>query len=760
MLRPESAVTSWGELASVGQALYPAGSFKAWDERTEGVCFVAPAVRDGEARSVWERLRHRKVVQWGLAYSAAAWGLLQVIGFVADAFSWPAASKQVATLLLLIGLPFVLVVSWYHGDRGHQRVTASESVILVLLLFLGGGVLWDYGRREEPTQAVERIAGTPKPAPARSATDSRPSIAVLPFENRSRLEDDVFLVDGIHDDILTQLSKIGAMKVIARTSVEQFRDTRLGLREIGQQLGVATVLEGGVQRAGDRVRVTVQLIDAATESHLWAENYDRELTASNIFEIQSEVARAIASALKAELMPAAVQQLATIPTRNLAAWEAYQNARQRLVKRTITSLSEASNLFRKAIELDPEFALAYAGLADATWLAAEFNGQPWEPAVAKAEDLIGKALRLDPNLAEARVTLAKFAEERREPERAEVLYREAIALDPGYPQAYHWYSQLLASTGRDEEALSNLRRAVELDPMAIYLRAALASLLSGMGRFDASRREYELALEIDPQSPRPYLGIGAILSTGYGRLDLAVPYLQKALDLDPGSPASVHRLSQVYLDLGDDAQVERLMEYAHARGIVDPPAGGYLHLQRGDQAAALFTKERRLLRDVDLRRNEASSALARYQQEFPQLFAPELRSLDWRDFDAAVELAFVLQAVGESGQATRLLELCESFLTTGLRLGPFGYGVADVQVLAMMGRAHDALAALRSAAQAGWRGPYWRYHRDFDPTLASIRDDPGFKAVFADIARDMARQRAALAARAADAPLPLLEASN
>ena len=169
-----------------------------------------------------------------------------------------------------------------------------ELAILTVLFLLGGGLFWRYEHANtQPPTATLAVAPVEPPMPSAMA-DTRPSIAVLPFQNRSAKQDDAFFVDGIHDDILMQLSKVRALKVISRTSVEQFRDTKLPTKVIAQQLGVKSLLEGGVQRAGDRVRITVQLIDAADEAHLWAESYDRELTVANIFAIQSEVAAAIA----------------------------------------------------------------------------------------------------------------------------------------------------------------------------------------------------------------------------------------------------------------------------------------------------------------------------------------------------------------------------------------------------------------------------------------------------------------------------------
>ena len=219
----------------------------------------------------------------GIDYAAGAWGLMQGLEYFSGTYDWPRQLQQLTTLALLIGLPVVLVLAWYHGDRGQRRITRPricDPHAAVAARWWGLLVL---PARQRSRENYALTASAVQPATSPAITDPRPSVAVLPFENRSREADDVYFVDGIHDDILTQLSKVSALRVISRTSVEQFRDTKVPLREIASQLGVKNILEGGVQRAGDRVRVNVQLIDAGSDTHLWGEIYDRELTATNVF---------------------------------------------------------------------------------------------------------------------------------------------------------------------------------------------------------------------------------------------------------------------------------------------------------------------------------------------------------------------------------------------------------------------------------------------------------------------------------------------
>jgi len=727
-----------------------------------------------EEEGSWAKLRRRKVVQWGLAYAAGAWALLQVLQFLADTYDWPALLLRLVTLAFAIGLPIALTLAWYHGDRGHQKPVRAELALIALLLVLGGSALWLYGHRSTPAPtATTSSTSASGPAATTAPADTRPSIAVLPFANRSSKQDDAFFVDGIHDDILTQLTKIGAMKVIARTSVEQFRDTKFSTNEIGEKLGVTRVLEGSVQRAGDRVRVTAQLIDTVTDAHLWAESYDRELTVANIFAIQSEVAISIAAALETTLTAAEKARVDIVPTRNLAAWEAYQLGRQRMARRTAETLSDAEHFFQRAIDLDPGFALAYVGLSDSLTLQIEHAGAQPEVTLARADAAVATALELDPDLAEAWASAALIRSFRGHYERADPLYRRSIALNPNYAAAYQRFSRNAGGLGHRDEALAAAEKAVELDPLSAIVNADVGRALMSVGRFDEAADRFRRANEIDPEMPMPYRQVGVLDAYARNRFADAVPLLQRAAALDPDNPTLEFYIARLYLDLGDDVAATRVIEAARKRwpdhGAV-LIASAEMHMNKGEWGTALKDAQRllaldswavdpddvlRWLRDADLKQGDYQAARLRYAKAYPALLASTPSTIDGSNWQAAIDVAPVLRAAGEGAAAGALLDRAEQFVRTIPRLGVTGYGIADARIHALRGDHAKALASLREAETAGWRGPYWRYYRDFDPNLASIRNEPEFRAVFADIERDMARQRAELAKRPKDAPLDL-----
>ena len=730
----------------------------------DDAAFLVPVVidktQDADAR-VPEEFMH---VQWtllpdGETPTEFAQRVRQLLGL--DRAAEPAAHSAVKRTLEASGRS-----SGSVRPSGTPLVRRFAIPVIVLLLVLGGGLVWYYhGASDVPAAKLTPSAALP------AVADARPSIAVLPFENRSRLEDDVFFVDGVHDDILAQLSKVSALRVISRTSVVQFRDTKLPLKAIADQLGVTKILEGGVQRAGDRVRVSVQLIEAATDAHLWAENYDRELSAANIFAIQSEIAAAIADALKTSLSAGELAQVNAIPTESLEAWQDYQLGKQRMAARTSAALAEAEAHFRKAVVLDPKFALAWVGMADALALQTKYANRPRESALTDAERAVTRALELDPELAQAWASAGNIANQRLQLDDAERKLRRAIALNPNLATAPHWLSVTLMDVGRRDEALAMAERAVVLDPLSAVINAQLGAARVGVGQFDDALVAFTQAITIDPTMASAYFSIGEVLGYGFGRLDSALAWYEKATSMDPGNPEILGTLVQVYWELGDGAEAGRLLERRQALGEADAYSNylaSILDLERGDAKSARKHAQTAaeqqpgsmyLIRDHDLRSGDYATARSRYAKAFPQLFGETLPTFNRFDASAAIDLALVLQHTGEGERASELLNRSEAYIRKLPRMGIPGFGISDVAIHALRGDKAMALTKLRVAEQAGWVNS-WRYTRDFDPNLASIRNEPEFKAVFADIEREMARQRARLAARPKDASLELTEASR
>ena len=585
---------------------------------------------------------------------------------------------------------------------------------------------------------------------ARPLAESAParSVAVMPFANVSQEPAAEPFANGIYDDILTHVSKIRDLKVIARTTMEQL-DPNLGIREIGTKLGVAAVLEGGVQRAGDRVRINVQLIDCETEAHLWAENYDRELTAANIFAIQREIAMSVAEALRAKMSAEEQDRIATAPTANLAAYQAYLLGKHRMAKGTTAAMLDAMDYFQQAIELDPNFALAYVGLADTYIEQADRRGLKKEKALAKAQAATEKALALDDRLGEAYNSLAGIKDEQGDLEGAEATYQRALELNPNYATAYHWYGILLRQLDRPEEALAFHLRAIELDPLSAVLMVNVADDLRVLGRFEESLAWLEDAVEIEP-------GFSGSLGFHHlevsGRLDEAVVWFVKAMALDPGNPNYPAQLGLIFLNLGDPGEAKYWIERSIGLGPENfwpNHAMQILHLYQGEEEA-IFDYARRyppdspgsnvylfLLRNQELSAGRYAEARALYEEAYPELLNEDDPTVGHMNWKAAVDLALVLAKTGEQDRADLLLDRAFEFIQIHPRRD--WYWWAQWEIYAVRGEKQKALAALRRDIDEGWRSDWW-YDFKHDPNLESLRGEPEFRAMREEIEADMAAQ--------------------
>ena len=507
-------------------------------------------------------------------YLAGSWVALQVVETLTENLRLPEWFPAFALGLLVIGLPVVVATAFVQEGVGsaareeqapvrapasppleqgprygrgaaapaHRRFFTWRNAIAggAAASLLWGGValgwlLFGRGPGAEATAAVEN-----------PGTDRR-SIAVLPFTNRSAEEGEsaVFFAEGIHDDILTQLSKIDALKVISRTSVMQFQGTSKPIREIARELGVATVLEGGVERAGDRIRMNVQLIDAASDAHLWAETYDEALTAENIFAIRSDLARRIAGALAAEFTPEDEARLEERPPESLAAYDLNNEGRYLRNKGTTATDRRAIALFRRAIELNPGHADAHGRLGS---LLVTLNR------LGEARGYFERAVELDPLSRLWRANLAFVYAFERKAEESEAQARRLLELEPDFSYGHYILAFALSEQGEHEAAIEAMERAVELEPEDL-------STLIGLGFVHgrAGNRDRALELVAETEERGGSLKEIALVYGELGEIDRAFEYLDRAYAQDPAELNLI--ASDPSADpLRDDPRFETLLE--------------------------------------------------------------------------------------------------------------------------------------------------------------------------------------------------------
>lgn len=472
----------------------------------------------------FRELKRRNVIRVGIAYLVTAWLLLQVSDVVIGNIGAPDWVFKAIMLVVAVGFPLALIFAWVfeltpEGLKKEKEVDRTQSITpqtgrkldftIIALLALGlAYFIWESRFAREP----ESEAGT-SPAAASESVPAAPaggqsavggvadgkSIAVLPFTTRSTMEDDRFFSDGMHDDLLTQLSKVGDLRVISRTSVMEYRDTTKNLREIAAELGVASVLEGAVQRAGKQVRINVQLIDAATDQHLWAEIYDRELTTDNLFAIQTEIAKAIAGALHATLSPAEQQRMAERRlTGNMEALTAYQKSRLLAEYRNRDSLTRAEREAQRALQLDPGFAVAWAQLAQvqmALYWHVEIRPE-WRDA---ARESIDRGRAIAPDLPEFHIAEGYYHYWGfRDYVRALESLAPALEAYPNNAELLKLQAFIQRRMGDFDASLEGLRRVLELEPRSVDVISTLSETWLGLRNYAKSNEYLALLEAINP----------------------------------------------------------------------------------------------------------------------------------------------------------------------------------------------------------------------------------------------------------------------
>ena len=412
-----------------------------------------------------------------------------------------------------------------------------------------------------------QAAGPAGAAPAEGA--QRPSIAVLPFNNMSGDPEQEYFSDGITEDIITDLSKVSGLFVVARNTAFTYKGKPVKVQEVSEELGVTYILEGSVRKSGSRVRVTGQLIDGRDGGHVWADRYDRDLT--DIFAIQDEITHAIVEQLKVKLLPQEKRSIAQAPTANIEAYTYYLRGRQFLHRHSKSYYQLARRMFAKAVELDPAYARAYAGIADCdSFLFLHYHV---DIAIDSILATSARAIELDAGLAEAHASrgLALSLAQRSEEAMAE--FERAIALDPTLFEAHYFYARACFAQNRLERAAELFERAAELKPddyqslillIQIYRSLGREQDIAGVARRGIERAEHELSLH--PENPRPaYMGANALLALG--EVERAKEWLTRAMAIDPDDILTQYNVACVYSRLGDLEPafdlVERLLPHAN-----------------------------------------------------------------------------------------------------------------------------------------------------------------------------------------------------
>jgi len=705
--------------------------------------------------SFFNELRRRNVLRLAAAYALVAWILIEAGSVLLPTFGVPEWFFRAYVLIIFAGFFAALILAWvlevtpdgvkfdHQVDRSQDtapgRGKSNTIIIALLVVALGVSITFNVtGVRDEPELQIV------------AATDPSPSIAVLPFTSRSTDPENQFFADGIHDDLLTRLADIDSLRVISRTSVNEFRDTTKNLREIGTELGVATIVEGAVQRSGDQVRITVQLIDAATDEHLWADSYDRALTMRNVFEIQSEISAQIAWALQAAMTPEDELRVAVIPTQSIEALSYYTAARNNLYLRRLDTLQEARRQFEQAIDIDPEYAQAYAGLAE-TILVTFTNHQAIPAAEANelASAAIAKAIEFDDQLAEAYAVqgLLEYTEWKvtrvdiRNLEAA-TAFEHAIDLNPNLANAYVWFANLRESEGKIEDAIDLLTKAMQIDPLGRIAYVNLPRFYATQGDNDKAIRLLLKSMDIFPDWPTPYVYMSQHLKD-LGRLDESIAWtvLAETMTDDPmiGKDAV-----GIYVEFGDLDRIGTFIEQFPVEHPLHPIGIGYAQFMDNDFEATITTFESLdevseaqaeiaypllsmaalILKDYDKARDYIIRAN-------PRLPSDTNFNVDRYNLRSAILLAHILRQTGQDKKASELLSQAWDIVQQMPRIGTAGHGISDVHILAVQGRKEAALDALRNAIDEGFVSlmvyDFWTI--DQDVLVDIIRDEPRFKTM-------------------------------
>jgi len=706
-------------------------------------------------------LRRRNVIRMAGLYLVVSWLTVQVAETVLPIFDTPGWVLKVMLVVLALGFLPALVFSWVfeltpEGLKRDGHQTAAESIAgqtgrrmdrLILIGALAVIAVLVVDRFRAPAAVSTPLAGADT-----AQVSSARSIAVLAFADLSADGDQAYFAEGISEELLNLLARIDGLKVAARTSSFSFKNGETDIREIGRKLDVEAVLEGSVRKAGDQVRVTAQLIDVRTGFHLWSQSYDRKL--ENIFAVQDEIASAIVGALSLKLDVGAATKTRTT---NTEAFEHYLRGRQLSRDPKRDGLMRALAEYEQALALDPGYAAAYSGIAEAWLLLEDYGGYAADVAYAKAGEAAERALALDPGSVEALVAQAKLTASLRDTGRAIELFEQAFAINPNYSSGYLNYSDSLREIGEGPRALETMRKAVALDPLSAHIASRLVGFLNEAGQAQEARQRLDAILAATPNDDYAREEQGNIYLT-QGRYADAIREFRFVHDARPGDAFSAARIVMAATYLEDEALAGAWLAEATQRGednrwVLD--ARNLLaEWQRDDGALAEIAKassgriEAHMQGVAAARRQEWDTARERFLASLSQLHFKDGAGLTTLQSETLIWLAWAEKQSGRP-QWQDHLAMPKVLITRIVDEGGIQFGSRNTsnhyllaRIAAVEGDRATALAQLRKAAATTGFLPSWALAND--PLFADWRDQPDFKAVTDGMRAHAAAERAKL----------------
>ena len=663
-------------------------------------------------------------------------------------------------------VPEVKIQSAQASSRSSRQALSSRLPVSLVVLALALGYIafdkfvLDPVEDEQLAQSARQEGRSA--VPTESLGDK--SIAVMPFTNLSAESSNQYFADGIHDDLLTRISNIQDVKTISRTSVMTYRGSKKKLGDIAKELGVSTILEGGVQRAGDQVRINLQLIDAESDAHLWAQTFTRELTATNVFAVQAEITEAVASALKVILSADERSQLEKQLTANLQALDAYFMGNQLFNQTTSESVKQAILAYQAAIRLDPEFALAYSKQASAVLAQTGVSGLPAKAQLEKSRPLIDQAILLDPQSSEAFTALGSWYRRSGDTKKAIQAFEQAMALGPNNAVALANYGSIVQfEMSNPASAIKLFRRAIELDPQNIGLKRQLARAMPSVGRTGEGIRILEGIVAEHPDSPVGYRDLAQLYSNWEFRHDKGIMALRRAFELDPNHPPNSSMNAIMHWRLGDYDNTALWMNHI-ARLVPNPESAriyrGWAFIAQRNFESAREEFERPNLNDtlywlgvfylgsLDTAEGRPDDAIERYK-DYAAEFDGRKSNVNFYFGVAAIK---AYQALGEQEKAQALIDELIAIIDANPSVTYHDSAIHDASIYALSGQEETAIAILEEWVNRGGATSLLQQH--IRHGLGVLTDDPRYQSILRTVNNRLSEQKTNLARWEASGEIP------